>query len=275
MIRQRRLCTQYGSILTAVLITFLFDGPQSFAQAEGTPGLEVPTIFEIGGELGRIPPSMPMSQLLGRTRANIETLFYPPRPGLHGNGWISYANSIEVRYDTQEIAVAMRLYRPVELQSLTCAETAVWYGFGVEHAPNMLDADACFWSQGSLVTSSGAQVAARLDSDVFDAWLPAADSLEARVVVTGPLLPVGYGHTYEAQLEEVLAGPALTPTDVTLYTMDLGSQLFEAFVVDSPYTTGESLIMTFQRAHEPPAALVGFRDSERNNWQLLSIRRAE
>jgi hypothetical protein len=53
-------------------------------------------------------PSMPISQLLGKRRADIETLFHPSQPG-HAEGWVEYNQHLEVRYEQDRCAELIQL----------------------------------------------------------------------------------------------------------------------------------------------------------------------
>ena len=89
-------------------------------------------------------PSMPLSQLLGKTRADIETLFYPSEPG-HAEGWVRYNEHLEVRYEKQRCVELIQLAPG----GLTCREAARWVGFSEAMAP-IHRADKCVWPADSL-----------------------------------------------------------------------------------------------------------------------------
>jgi hypothetical protein len=89
-------------------------------------------------------PSMPISQLLGKIRADIETLFYPSQPG-HAAGWVRYNQHLEVRYDEQRCVELVQLVPG----GLTCREAARWVGFGAAMAP-IYRAEKCVWPPKSL-----------------------------------------------------------------------------------------------------------------------------
>jgi len=160
------------------------------------------------------------------------------------------------------------------MPQLSCIEKAVWFGFGVGRAPEVLEDGQCVWPEGSLTTSSGRHCAGRVD-EAFHTWLPAADTLVALVTVSEAHIPVGYGQTYQASVERLISGPALAIDEILIYTMDLGTVLLESLTDESPFVLGETLLMTFHRSHEPSAALVGFRDSERSEWRIISVERSE
>ena len=101
-------------------------------------------------------PSMPMSQLLGKTRADIETLFHPSAPG-HAKGWVRYNEHLELRYEG-EVCVEMLLRVG---DGLTCTEAARWVGFAAAMAP-IHRARKCLWPPNSLKHSLGRGVSGEL-----------------------------------------------------------------------------------------------------------------
>jgi len=106
-------------------------------------------------ELAEIP-SMPISQLLGKTRAEIETLFYPSQAG-HAAAWVRYNPHLEVRYEEERCVELIQLVR----DGLTCRDAARWIGFGAAMAP-IHRAGSCVWPPGSLKHSLGAGVSGEL-----------------------------------------------------------------------------------------------------------------
>ena len=101
-------------------------------------------------------PSMPLSQLLGKTRADIETLFHPSEPG-HAEGWVRYNEHLEVRYEKQRCVEMILLVRG----GLTCRGAASWVGFGKAMAP-IHRVGKCVWPADSLKHLLGPGVSGEL-----------------------------------------------------------------------------------------------------------------
>jgi len=101
-------------------------------------------------------PSMPLSQLLGRTRANIETLFYPNEHG-HAEGWVRYNRGLEVRYEKQRCVEMILLVRG----GLTCRGAASWVGFGKAMSP-IQRVGKCVWPADSLKHLLGPNISGEL-----------------------------------------------------------------------------------------------------------------
>lgn len=104
-------------------------------------------------------PSMPLSQLLGKSRADIETLFRPAAAG-HTEGWVRYNEHLEVRYEQGRCVEMIQMVRG----GLTCKEAARWVGFGDAMAP-IYKAKKCVWPPDSLKHSLGKGVSGDLSLD--------------------------------------------------------------------------------------------------------------
>ncbi len=110
-------------------------------QARAAPvAAEAPAVSTVTSDEQLAPiPSMPISQLLGRTREHVETLFSPVGPEADA-GWARYNRHLVVRYE-DDILVEMVQRVPGEL---TCLEAARWMGFGSAQPP-IRRADRCVW----------------------------------------------------------------------------------------------------------------------------------
>ena len=134
-------------------------GDEASAVVLSAPGTEVSTDTGprvMSDEKLAAIPSMPLSQLLGKTRADIETLFYPSKPG-HAKGWVRYNEHLEVRYEKQLCVEIMQLVPG----GLTCRAAARWVGFGETMAP-IYRADKCVWPADSLKHLLGPGVSGEL-----------------------------------------------------------------------------------------------------------------
>jgi hypothetical protein len=123
------------------------------------PGAKIDTDAEprvVSDEKLAVIPSMPLSQLLGKTRADIETLFRPNEPG-HADGWVRYNEHIEVLYEKQLCVELIQLVPG----GLTCRAAASWMGFGKTMAP-IYRADKCVWPADSLKHLLGPGVSGEL-----------------------------------------------------------------------------------------------------------------
>jgi hypothetical protein len=101
-------------------------------------------------------PSMPLSQLLGKPRADVETLFHPAEAG-HAEGWVRYNDHLEVRYEQGRCVEFIQLVPA----GLSCSDAARWVGFGDAMAP-IFRAKACVWPPNSLKHSLGSGVSGDL-----------------------------------------------------------------------------------------------------------------
>jgi len=112
-------------------------------------------------------PSMPISQLLGKKRADIETLFHPSEPG-HAEGWTRYNRHLEVRYDGERCVELIQLVRV----GLSCREAGRWVGFGEAMAP-IYKSKRCVWPAGSIKHRLGDGVSGELilEGGIFRAAL--------------------------------------------------------------------------------------------------------
>jgi hypothetical protein len=100
---------------------------------------------------------MPISQLLGKKRKDVETLFRPAKPG-HAEGWVKYNEHLEVRYENAHHCVEfIQLVR----DGLTCRAAAHWVGFGNAMAP-IYRSKKCIWPPDSIKHSLGKGVSGEL-----------------------------------------------------------------------------------------------------------------
>jgi hypothetical protein len=140
--------------------------PAAAAEEPAVSDGETGPLVESEEQLANIP-SMPLSQLLGKTRADIETLFHPAAEG-HTEGWVRYHDHLEVRYEQRRCVELIQLV-PAKL---SCIEAARWVGFGEAMAP-IYQATRCVWPPGSLKHALGAGVSGdlNLDGGIFRAQL--------------------------------------------------------------------------------------------------------
>lgn len=173
---QRQLLFQHLITIGAMLATACggnsgAQAPGDTAEPESKPEPQAPLVVlnspetEIDTDTGpqvvsdeklAVIPSMPLSQLLGKTRANIETLFHPNEPG-HAEGWVRYNEHLEVRYEKQLCVELIQLVPG----GLTCRAAARWVGFGETMAP-IYRADKCVWPANSLKHLLGQGVSGEL-----------------------------------------------------------------------------------------------------------------
>ena len=143
--------------------------PGDTAEPEPEPEAPVVTLIPSGEEIDTdtgpqvvsdeklaVIPSMPLSQLLGKARVDIETLFHPNEPG-HAEGWVRYNKHLEVRYEKQRCVELIQLVPG----GLTCRAAARWVGFGETMAP-IYRADKCVWPAVSLKHLLGPGVSGEL-----------------------------------------------------------------------------------------------------------------
>ena len=132
------------------------------AVSDGEPGPRV----ESEEQLAEIP-SMPLSQLLGKARADVETLFRPAEAG-HAEGWVRYNDHLEVRYEQGRCVELIQLVPA----GLGCRDAARWVGFGEAMAP-VYQAKRCVWPPASLKHALGVGVSGdlTLDGGAFRAQL--------------------------------------------------------------------------------------------------------
>ena len=125
--------------------------------------------------------SMPIAQLLGKSRADIETLQAPAKPKTHEEkvaarkeakeGWTRYTANLRIQYDAANVAVALEQQVPA---TLSCLEAAKWLGFG-KAAPPVEEKARCVWTAGPGDGSLGGGASGELDrkSALFKASKPA------------------------------------------------------------------------------------------------------
>lgn len=123
---------------------------------DAPPEAEPSSAVVVSDEPLAVIPSMPISQLLGRTRANIETLFHPARPDTEP-GWTRYNQHLIVRYEGE---VALELVQLVP-GGLDCVAAAHWMGFG-DASPPLRRRDRCLWPPQSDRHSLGEGVSGEL-----------------------------------------------------------------------------------------------------------------
>jgi hypothetical protein len=140
--------------------------PAVAAEEPAVPDGETGPRVESEEQLTEIP-SMPLSQLLGKVRADIETLFHPAAEG-HAEGWVRYNDHLEVRYEQGRCVELIQLVPA----GLSCIEAARWVGFVGAMAP-IYQAKRCVWPPASLKHSLGVGVSGdlALDGGIFRAQL--------------------------------------------------------------------------------------------------------
>jgi hypothetical protein len=105
-------------------------------------------------------PAMPISQLLGMTRADIETLLSPvgSDDAEKAAGWVRYSRHLRVRYDGD---VSVELTQKVPT-GLSCAAAAKWIGFD-QAGPAVDDDGQCSWPAGDAARALAEGVFGELD----------------------------------------------------------------------------------------------------------------
>ncbi len=134
-------------------------------------------------------PAMPISELLGKARDDIETLLAPEKPETREEkkarrleekeGWIHYTEHLKVRFSDDEIAIELVQKVP---EDLTCLDAAKWLGFGDAMAPKK-NKDNCEWPQKSVMHLLGPGVHGKLTLDgaifhAFKAIVPVVEKSE-------------------------------------------------------------------------------------------------
>lgn len=125
-------------------------------------------------------PSMPIAQLLGKSRADIETLVSPVKPESKEEraamrkeakeGWTRYTANLRIRYEDADVAVELEQQVPSEL---SCVDAAKWLGFADAESPTEADG-RCVWSAGEGGARLGGGGSGDLDrkSSIFRASRP-------------------------------------------------------------------------------------------------------
>jgi hypothetical protein len=125
-------------------------------------------------------PSMPIALLLGKSRADIETLVSPVKPESKEEravmrkeakeGWTRYTANLRIRYEDADVAVELEQQVPSEL---SCVEAAKWLGFADAESPTEADG-RCVWSAGKGGAKLGGGESGDLDrkSSIFRASKP-------------------------------------------------------------------------------------------------------
>ena len=123
-------------------------------------------------------PAMPISDLLGKARDDIETLLAPVKPEDRDQrkarkleekeGWIHYTEHLKVRFSDDDIAVELVQQVPADL---TCLDAAKWRGFN-DAMPPKKNKDNCEWPQKSDKHLLGPDVHGKLtlDGAIFHAF---------------------------------------------------------------------------------------------------------
>ncbi len=134
-------------------------------------------------------PAMPISELLGKARDDIETLLAPVKPETRDEkkalklekkeGWIHYTKHLKVRFSDDEIAIELVQQVPADL---TCLDAAKWLGFDDAMAPKKNE-DNCEWPQKSDKHLLGPGVHGKLilnnaSFHAFKAIVPAVEKSE-------------------------------------------------------------------------------------------------
>ncbi len=134
-------------------------------------------------------PAMPISDLLGKARDDIETLLAPVKPETRDEkkarkleekeGWIHYTEHLIVRFSNDEIAMEFVQQVPADLD---CRDAAKWLGFGDAMAPKR-NKDSCEWPQKSdkHLLGPGVHGKLTLEGAIFHAFkviVPAVEKSE-------------------------------------------------------------------------------------------------
>ena len=131
-------------------------------------------------------PAMPISELLGKTRDDIETLLAPVKPEdreekkarklEEKEGWIHYTEHLKVRFSDDDIALELVQQVPADL---SCIDAAKWLGFGDAMAPVKYK-DNCEWPQKSDKHLLAPDVHGKLtlDGAIFHAFKTIAPAVE-------------------------------------------------------------------------------------------------
>lgn len=134
-------------------------------------------------------PAMPISELLGKARADIETLLAPVKPEdrkekkarklEEKEGWIHYTEHLKVRFSEDDIAIELVQQVPADL---TCLDAAKWLGFVDAMTPKK-NKDNCEWPQKSVKHLLGPDVHGKLTLEdamfyAFKTIVPAVEKSE-------------------------------------------------------------------------------------------------
>jgi hypothetical protein len=105
-------------------------------------------------------PAMPIAQLLGMTRTDIETLLRPVGSDdvEKAAGWVRYSRHLRVRYEGD---VAVELTQKVPA-GLSCAAAATWIGFPGA-GPAVETEERCDWPAGDAARALAEGVSGDLD----------------------------------------------------------------------------------------------------------------
>lgn len=110
-------------------------------------------------------PTLTVSALLGKTRADVEALLDPigPEDPEDPEGWIRYSDHLKLLF-AEEVVVELIQEVP---EGKTCLEAARWLGFGDAEEPTQA-ADGCTWSAGALGKGVGGKLPPK--TGLFHAW---------------------------------------------------------------------------------------------------------
>jgi len=125
-------------------------------------------------------PAMPIAQVLGKTRDDIETLQAPMKPKTPEEkatakkeakeGWTRFTPNLKVQFDDEDIAVALEQQVP---EGLSCLDAAKWLGFAGAKAPAETP-ERCTWTAGGAnALGNGAHGEMDQKSFLFKALKPA------------------------------------------------------------------------------------------------------
>jgi hypothetical protein len=125
-------------------------------------------------------PVMPIAELLGKTRKEIETLQAPVKPKTPEEkatakkeakeGWTRFTPNLKVRFDDDDIAIELEQQVPA---GLSCLDAAKWLGFADAKLP-VEAKERCTWTaDGANALGNGARGEMVRKSSVFNASKPA------------------------------------------------------------------------------------------------------
>ena len=159
--------------------------PSTAAEADAGAEVEAPADGPNMGMLSVALPwsgvsGMPIAQILGKTRKEIESLKVPAEPASREEkavlkadskiGWIRYTANLRVRFDDDDVAVAFEQQVPA---GLSCEAAAKWLGFA-DAAPPEQTESKCSWTPQAGAGGLGNGIAGELErkSALFTATAP-------------------------------------------------------------------------------------------------------
>jgi len=125
--------------------------------------------------------AMPIAQLLGKTRKEIEALQAPVKPETPEQkaeakkdtkqGWVRFTANLRVQFDDADIAIAFEQQVPSDL---SCLDAAKWLGFA-DAAPPVDAPERCKWTDAKGDSNLGNGACGELDrkTSLFTAKKPA------------------------------------------------------------------------------------------------------